>query len=105
MLWKIFIVKWLIKDTRKKRHEWNRKEWKWKKVNICRFNEKAAFASIDWHDFVVVETIEFTVADSESNLPSPMTIKSLENLNILQKKAERIFDEIDAVQDKMVYFS
>jgi hypothetical protein len=32
-----------------------------------------------------------------------MTIKSLENLNILQKQAERIFDEIDAVQDKMVY--
>lgn len=33
-------------------------------------------ASIDWHDFVVVETIEFDDAEDEE-LPQPMTLKHI----------------------------
>lgn len=31
--------------------------------------ERQAYAAIDWHDFVVVETIKFTEADERANLP------------------------------------
>jgi hypothetical protein len=36
--------------------------------------ERDAMLSIDWHDFVVVETIEF-YDDEEAELPPPMTLK------------------------------
>jgi ethanolamine utilization protein EutA (predicted chaperonin) len=66
------------------------------------YNGKVAFASIDWHDFVIVETIEFTVADAESDLPLPMTRKTLENLNSIKKKADKVFEEIELGEDIMV---
>lgn len=74
-----------------------------KKVNFIEIICEVAFASIDWHDFVVVETIEFTVADAESNLPMPMTLKALENLNIIKKKANIVFEEIEPGEDVMVF--
>ena len=33
--------------------------------------EKMAYAQIDWHDFVVVETVLFTDADEQADLPPP----------------------------------
>jgi splicing factor 3A subunit 1 len=42
--------------------------------------------SIDWHDFVVVETIEFTEADEEAELPLPLTRKDVENMTLEQRK-------------------
>ena len=49
---------------------------------------------------MVVETIEFTVTDTEANLPLPMTLRGLENLKILQKKASIIF-ETDEVEQEL----
>lgn len=38
--------------------------------------ERVAMASIDWHDFTVVETIEFDAAEDEE-LPPPMVLKDV----------------------------
>lgn len=46
-----------------------------------------AFALIDWHDFVVVETIDITEADEKTQLALPMSITELENMSIAQKSA------------------
>ncbi|KAJ2992909.1 hypothetical protein HDV02_002759 [Globomyces sp. JEL0801] len=54
--------------------------------------EKIAFATIDWHDFVVVETIEFNESDDKSILPPPMTVMELESMTLEQRKALLNFD-------------
>ena len=40
--------------------------------------EKAAFSRIDWGDFVVVETINFTDSDEQTNLPPPTNLAELQ---------------------------
>jgi splicing factor 3A subunit 1 len=50
------------------------------------FYEIVAYASIDWHDFVVVETVEFTDADEQADLPAPMSLSELENMSLAQKR-------------------
>ena len=53
--------------------------------------EKTAFASIDWHDFVVVETIEFSEADDKLNLPPPLSVRAIESMSMAQKRAAALF--------------
>lgn len=45
-----------------------------------------AFAEIDWHDYAIVQTIEFTAADANSELPLPMNIQEMENMTLSQKR-------------------
>jgi len=52
--------------------------------------EKIAYASIDWHDFVIVDTIEFTEADEAMDLPPPMSLSELQHMSLVQKKANLI---------------
>lgn len=40
--------------------------------------EKAEFARIDWGDFVIVETVTFSDADENANLPPPTTLGDLQ---------------------------
>lgn len=40
--------------------------------------KKAEFARVDWSDFVVVETIDFTAADEQANLPPPTNLSELQ---------------------------
>ncbi|CAO3610739.1 unnamed protein product [Cunninghamella blakesleeana] len=47
--------------------------------------EKLAYASIEWHEFVVVETIEFTAEDERMTLPGPMSLQELERMSLAQK--------------------
>lgn len=51
-----------------------------------------AYASIDWHDFVVVETIEFTEADEQMELPPPMSLSELENMSLAQKRMNAMIE-------------
>jgi splicing factor 3A subunit 1 len=44
------------------------------------------FAQIDWHDFVVVATIEFTTGDDAIELPPPTKIEDLEYASLEQKR-------------------
>ncbi|KAK4046918.1 SF3a splicing factor complex subunit [Microbotryomycetes sp. JL201] len=50
--------------------------------------ERIAFAEIDWQDFVVASTIEFTEGDEAGlvELPPPMSLSEVENMTLAQKK-------------------
>jgi splicing factor 3A subunit 1 len=60
--------------------------------------EKRAFAEIDWHDYAIVQTIEFTVADMNAELPAPMTRSEVESMTLAQKKMAAMIME-DAEED------
>jgi splicing factor 3A subunit 1 len=45
-----------------------------------------AFAEIDWHDYAIVQTIEFTAADAAAELPPPMSVQEVENMTLAQKR-------------------
>lgn len=55
--------------------------------------EAKAFAEIDWHDFAIVQTIEFTQADAQSELPFPMTIADVETMTLSQKRMAAMITE------------
>ena len=48
--------------------------------------DAVAFAEIDWHDYAIVQTIEFTAADATSELPPPMSVQEVENMTLAQKR-------------------
>lgn len=56
----------------------------------------AAFAEIDWHDYAVVQTIEFTAADAASELPPPMSVQEVENMTLAQKRMAAMIMETTA---------
>lgn len=47
--------------------------------------ERVAYAQIDWHDFVVVETVLFTEADDHADLPPPTSLNDLQSASLEQK--------------------
>jgi len=60
--------------------------------------------SINWQDFVVVQTIEFTEADDAVELPTPKSLRELENMSLAQKRMVQILAEtehapVDGPQD------
>ncbi|KAF3941403.1 hypothetical protein ABW19_dt0206744 [Dactylella cylindrospora] len=75
----------LIEDA-KKRSEWvKHQEEEKKKQEEEEDKEKLAYAQIDWHDFVVVETITFTDADDAADLPPPTSLSDLQHASLEQK--------------------
>ena len=46
--------------------------------------EHVAYAQIDWHDFVVVETVLFTEADDQADLPPPTSLNDLPSASLEQ---------------------
>ncbi|KAI6039005.1 Pre-mRNA splicing factor PRP21 like protein-domain-containing protein [Pisolithus marmoratus] len=81
---------------------WERmKQEKDKKRQDDQEAEKRAFAEIDWHDYAIVQTIEFTAADTNTELPPPMSLQEVENMTLAQKRMaamvmENTADEIEA---------
>jgi splicing factor 3A subunit 1 len=49
--------------------------------------ERIEYAQIDWHDFVVVETVEFTEHDDHAELPPPTSLNDLQSASLEQKAA------------------
>ncbi|KAL5049856.1 hypothetical protein BDW71DRAFT_137907 [Aspergillus fruticulosus] len=47
--------------------------------------ERIEYAQIDWHDFVVVETVLFTEADDQVDLPPPTSLNDLQSASLEQK--------------------
>ncbi|KAJ1940942.1 SF3a splicing factor complex subunit [Linderina macrospora] len=47
--------------------------------------EKEEFLAIDWHDFVVVGTVEFVEEDAFVDLPEPMLLQDLKNMSLEDK--------------------
>ena len=82
-----------LKDARA-RGEWQRYETEREARRAKERDEEAiAFAEIDWHDFAIVQTIEFTQADAQSELPAPMTILEMEELTEKQKRMAAMITE------------
>jgi splicing factor 3A subunit 1 len=44
--------------------------------------ERVAYASIDWHDFMIVDTIEFTDADLTTDFPPPLALLDLQRISL-----------------------
>jgi splicing factor 3A subunit 1 len=70
----------------KQRAEWFKfqDEQKQKKEEEAE-KERLSYAQIDWHDFVVVETVLFTEADDHTNLPPPTSKSDLQFASLDQK--------------------
>ncbi|KAI8363324.1 Pre-mRNA splicing factor PRP21 like protein-domain-containing protein [Mortierella sp. GBAus27b] len=64
--------------------------------------ERQAFLSINWQDFVVVQTIEFTEADDAVDLPLPKSLRELETMSLTQKRMMQVLAETENVQDMPV---
>lgn len=47
--------------------------------------ERIAYAQVDWHDFVIVETVLFTDVDDQAELPPPTTLNDLQSASLEQK--------------------
>jgi splicing factor 3A subunit 1 len=75
-----------ILERAKQRAEWAKyqEQQKVKKEEEAEA-EKVAYAQIDWHDFVVVETVLFTEADEQAELPPPTSLSDLQTASLEQK--------------------
>ncbi|CUS10578.1 unnamed protein product [Tuber aestivum] len=73
-------------DRARGRAEWTRwKEKEREKKEEQEDQERLAYAQIDWHDFVVVETVLFTDADDQAELPPPTSLSDLQHASLEQK--------------------
>ncbi|KAI5295507.1 SF3a splicing factor complex subunit [Ascosphaera acerosa] len=80
--------KYHILERAKKRAEWSKYEEQQKqKKEEVEEQERIAYAQIDWHDFVVVETVVFTEADDQQELPPPTSLNDLQTASLEQKAA------------------
>lgn len=78
--------KFHILSRAKQRAEWLRhQEGEKQKKEEEEEQEKMSYAQIDWHDFVVVETVVFTEADDQANLPAPTSLSDLQYASLEQK--------------------
>ena len=80
--------KFNILGRAKQRAEWVKfqEEQKQKKEEEAE-KEKLEYAQIDWHDFVVVETVLFEEADDQADLPAPASLNDLQSASLEQKGA------------------
>ncbi|KAJ5816808.1 Pre-mRNA splicing factor PRP21-like protein [Penicillium robsamsonii] len=72
--------------------------------------ERIEYAQIDWHDFVVVETVEFTEHDDHANLPPPTSANDLQSASLEQRAAlslstRRIEEAMPTGLDEPVYYN
>jgi splicing factor 3A subunit 1 len=77
-----------ILERAKKRGEWAKYQEAQKvQQEEAEEKEKIAYAQIDWHDFVVVETVVFDEDDEHRELPAPTTLNDIQSLSLEQKGA------------------
>ncbi|KAK4869814.1 hypothetical protein LT330_005538 [Penicillium expansum] len=72
--------------------------------------ERIEYAQIDWHDFVVVETVEFTEHDDHAELPPPTSANDLQSASLEQRAAlslgrRRIEEAMPTGLDEPVYYN
>ncbi|KAI3631677.1 hypothetical protein MIR68_010150 [Amoeboaphelidium protococcarum] len=72
----------------KQRVIWNRYAAKKAKLEEeQKERNKIQFMAIDWHDFAVVQTIQYTDQDVFLQLPAPLSLKQLQSLPLAQRQA------------------
>ncbi|KAK5163361.1 SF3a splicing factor complex subunit [Saxophila tyrrhenica] len=77
-----------ILERAKKRAEWVKYQEAQKvEQEEKQEKERVMYAQIDWHDFVVVETVTFDEADEHAQLPAPTTLNDIQSRSLEQKAA------------------
>jgi splicing factor 3A subunit 1 len=91
-------TKWKTLEEGRNRSEWERGRRKREDERAKEQNEEQkAFAAIDWQDFVVVETIEFTQNDIDLELPPPTSVDKLRTMSMAEKRmASMVMEETGA---------
>lgn len=95
-------ARWRTLEIAKRHAKWERtKREKDKKRQDDQEAERIAFAEIDWHDYAIVQTIEFTAADANTELPPPMSVQEVESMTLAQKRMaamimENTVDDVEA---------
>jgi len=73
-------------ERAKQRAEWVKwQEQQKQKLEEEEQAEQVAYAQVDWHDFVVVETVLFDEADAQTDLPPPTSLSDLQSASLEQK--------------------
>jgi len=74
--------------------------------------EKLEYAQIDWHDFVVVETVLFEETDDQADLPPPASLNDLQSASLEQKGAmslqphdRRIEEAMPTAEDYSLFYN
>ncbi|KZT28566.1 hypothetical protein NEOLEDRAFT_1175869 [Neolentinus lepideus HHB14362 ss-1] len=89
--------KWKTLEQAKRYAKWEQnKREKEKKREDDREAERIAFAEIDWHEYAIVQTIEFTAVDTNAELPPPMSIQDVESMTLAQKRMAAMIMETTA---------
>jgi splicing factor 3A subunit 1 len=88
-------IKWKTLEEARKRALWEASKRKRDDAKAKERDEEAkVFETIDWQDFVTVETIEFTQADMELSLPPPTSVDKLRVMSMAEKRmAAMIMEE------------
>ncbi|KAI0747909.1 Pre-mRNA splicing factor PRP21 like protein-domain-containing protein [Daedaleopsis nitida] len=90
-------ARWNDLEVARKRARWEQfKREQDKKREDDKEEERIAFAEIDWYDYAIVQTIEFTAADATSELPPPMSVQEVENMTLAQKRMAAMIMETTA---------
>lgn len=104
--------KFHILDRAKQRAEWVKfQEQQKQKQEEEEEEEKIEYAQIDWHDFVVVETVVFTDADDQAELPPPTSLNDLQTTSLEQKAMmslqphDRRIEEAMPTEDETTYYN
>lgn len=80
-----------VLDRARKRAEWVKHQEAQKVAKEeQQEKERVEYAQIDWHDFVVVETVVFDERDENADLPAPTTMNDLQSASLEQKAAMSI---------------
>ncbi|KAI0781153.1 Pre-mRNA splicing factor PRP21 like protein-domain-containing protein [Trametes elegans] len=90
-------ARWKDLEVARKRARWQQlKAEQDKKREDDKEAERIAFAEIDWNDYAIVQTIEFTAADATAELPPPMSVQEVENMTLAQKRMAAMIMETTA---------
>ena len=75
-------------EKAKQRAEWVKyQEQQKQKKEVAEEKERNEYTQIEWHDFVIVETITFTDADEQADFPAPTSLNDLQSASLEQKAA------------------
>lgn len=103
--------KFHVMERAKQRAEWVKYQRQQKQEKEQQSEqERIEYAQIDWHDFVVVETIEFTEHDNHADLPPPTSANDLQSASLEQRasfslNALRIDEAMPNGLDEPVYYN
>jgi splicing factor 3A subunit 1 len=103
--------KFHVMERAKQRAEWVKFQQKQKQEKEEKGEqERIEYAQIDWHDFVVVETVEFTEHDEHAELPPPTSANDLQSASLEQRAAlslntRRIEEALPTDLDAPTYYN